>query len=136
MVSIPPSVLVIQQPTQVPLTSSPIEVNRTTKEPGENESCTTVLIWINNGTKKGLVEDNLGNKFIPMKKIRGDDSIGYRCETLVGHHQEKKRCKAVARRHFEPNGEQKAILLEYPHDHEAPTKRKSTNERQPTSGNI
>jgi len=92
--------------------------------------------WVNDGTEKGHIEDEMGNKFIWNGKTRMDGSVGYRCDKIVGS-SVRQRCKAVARRFFyEVSREERGIVLETLHDHQLPKKRKSMDEQRPIPGNY
>lgn len=99
-----------------------------------NESRLDVLKWTNDGTEKGYIEDQSGNKFQWNKRTRQDRAIGYRC--IVKSNGDK--CPAIARRYFSEKEEDRAILLETPHNHSSSilkrSKRSAAKRRKTTSG--
>lgn len=70
-----------------------------------------VFKWIDDGTKNGKVEDDIGNTYLRCG-TRMDGGIGYRCSALsaVGRNG---RCTAVVRRYIKGSGD--TIYLELDH---------------------
>ena len=80
--------------------------------------------WIQNGSKNGFLQDQLGSRF-KWSGNRKDGSVVYRCD--------KEACRAVAVR-IKLEGGSWAIRLETPHDHPAGLKRKILDEPKMMQG--
>ena len=100
---------------------------------------TYILHWIDDGTKFGVVEDQLGNQYKIFCAVwqkregwqRREELIQYRCckETLSDS-ASKKRCKALVKRYNERDGTY-TFRLESLHNKHAPEKRKINEEINP-----
>ena len=93
--------------------AAPLAVTQPT-DSGSNEKRLDVFKWIEDGSEKGHIVDQSGNKFVWNRGLRQDGNFGYRCHFKLD--KDGATCPATARRFVKTEGDS-TILLETPHKH-------------------
>jgi len=101
-----------------------LDLSRIREEISTAASTAIGFDWIQNGSKNGFLQDQLGSRY-KWSGNRKDGSVVYRCD--------KEACRAVAVR-IKLEGGSWAIRLETPHDHSAGSKRKILDEPKMKQG--
>jgi len=117
--------------------AEPLIVTQPKEPEGSKEKKLDAFVWVNDGSEKGYILDDSGNKYIWNRGLRLDGNFGYRCQFKLD--SDGGTCPATARRFVSETEEEPTILLESPHRHSSSSfvvKKESAAKRSKTTSGI